>query len=211
MDERRVAPSATGGSGTHPPGRKPDRRLARGDDTRATIVDATIALIRSGNPRPTVAEVARRAGVSVRLVHHHFHGVESLVLQAAELHSERYRSLITRLPPHGPVSIRVRAICHQRRLLFEALAPVLLAVILRAGGSSDKNDVVSEYRVLLRTQLAATLQPEMLAHGGEARILLDAIEVATGWQSWLSLRLEGGRSPAEAERVMYYAVSLLLR
>jgi hypothetical protein len=147
----------------------------------------------------------------VRSVHHHFHGVEYLVRRATELHAARYRSLIAAIPPHGPVEVRIQAICHQRRLLFEAVTPVLLANYLRAKGSPKENDVVSEYRILLRRQLAGTLRPEILARGTHARTLFDALDVATGWHSWLSLRFEGDRSPSAAEEVMVYAVSLLLR
>ena len=50
-----------------------------------------------------------------------------------------------------------------------------------------------------------------MAREGQARILLDALEVATGWQTWLSLRTEGGRSATSAEGVMVYTVMLLLR
>ncbi len=211
MEERRVASNAAGRSGTHPSRRRLDRRLERGDLTRMSIIDATIDLFRSGSPQPTVDEIATRAGVSVRSVHHHFHGVEYLVRRATEVYSARHRSLIAAIPPHGPVDVRIRAICHQRRLLFEAVAPVLLANYLRAKGSPEENDIVSEYRILLRRQLAGTLRPEILARGAHAQILFDALDVATGWQSWLSLRFEGGRSPSAAEDVMVYAVSVLLR
>jgi AcrR family transcriptional regulator len=210
MDERRVASNAAGEGGTHPLRRRLDRRLARGDATRLSIMDATIDLIRSGSPQPTIPQIAARAEVSVRSVHHHFHGVETLLRCATQLQSERYRSLIASIPAHGPVTIRVRALCHQRRLLFEAIAPVLLANYLRTKGSPEENGVVAEYRELLRRQLVITLRPEILAQGPQARNLLDALDLATGWQSWLTLRIEGNRSPSAAEQTMAFWVSLLL-
>jgi AcrR family transcriptional regulator len=211
MEERRVASAAAGGAGAHPMRRRLDRRSARGDATRLSIMDAMIELIRSGTPQPTIDQIAARSEVSVRSVHHHFHGVETLLRRATQLHSDRCRSLITGIPARGPVEVRLVALCHQRRFLFEAIAPVLLANYLRAKGSPEVDGVISQYRLLLRRQLAVTLRPEIEAKGPHARNLLDALDVATGWQCWLSLRIEGSRSPAAAEQVVLYAVSLLLR
>jgi AcrR family transcriptional regulator len=174
-------------------------------------MDSIIDLFRSGNLEPTVEEIAERAEVSVRSVHHHFSGVDYLVRRATEVYSERHRSLISALPPHGPLEVRLRAICHQRRLLFDEVGPVLLANYLRANGAPDDGNVVTEYRSLLLRQLATTLRPELLARGSHAQLLLDSLEVATSWLTWVSLRTQGGRSATSAEGVMVFTVTLLLR
>jgi TetR/AcrR family transcriptional regulator, regulator of autoinduction and epiphytic fitness len=184
-----------------------DGRVAKGARTRAAMVEATIALIESGNPRPTGQQVAAEAGVSVRLLFHHFEGVQTLFLDAAELQSARTRSLIGIIPPHGPVGLRVAAICHQRRQLFETIAPVLRATLARTG---NRTDPLADRRALLRHQLAVGLRPEILARGRSAPVLLESLDVAAGWQSWTSLRVEAGLSATEAERVMAYTVAGLL-
>jgi AcrR family transcriptional regulator len=191
--------------GTGPPH---DGRAARGARTRIAIVEATIELIESGNTQPSTREVAERAGVSVRLLFHHFEDVPLIFRSAAALRSSRSRSLIGMIPPRGPVDLRIRAICHQRRELFEAIAPVLLATLAR---TSDLHDVLGDLRSLLRQQLLVSLRPEILAHGRSAPVLLESLDQAAGWQNWHSLRSEAGRSAGEAEQVMVYTVTVLLR
>jgi AcrR family transcriptional regulator len=181
--------------------------VARGVRTRNAIVEAAIELIESGNPRPTSREVANQAGVSVRLLFHHFEDVHVLYRSAVEMQSSRNRSLIGIIPPHGPLDRRIRAICHQRRQLFEAITPVL-----RASGSGDANlpGALSDLRTLLRHQLTVSLRPEILARGGDAPLLLESLDLAAGWQNWTALRFGAGRSASQAEQVMVYTVTILL-
>ncbi len=190
-------------------GRDPphDGRVARGARTRMAIVEATIDLIESGNPRPSTSEVALRAGVSVRLLFHHFADVPLLFRSAAELASARSRPLIGMIPPHGPVDVRIRAMCRQRRQLFEAIAPVLLATQAR---TTDLGDVLADLRSLLRRQLVVSLRPEILAQGRSAPVLLESLDQAAGWQNWTSLRFDAGRSAGQAEQVMVYTLTVLL-
>jgi TetR/AcrR family transcriptional regulator, regulator of autoinduction and epiphytic fitness len=184
-----------------------DGRVARGVRTRTSIVEAAIALIESGNLRPTSKEVADRAGVSVRLLFHHFEDVHVLYRSAVELQSSRSRSLIGIIPPHGPLDGRIRAICHQRRQLFEAIAPVL-----RASEARDSNlpGALSDLRALLHHQLAVALRPEILSRGGDAPLFLESLDLAAGWQNWTALRFGAGRSASQAEQVMAYTVTILL-
>ena len=55
-----------------------DGRLARGQRTRANVAGALIALLREGDTEPTARAVAERAGVSLRLVFHHFADMDEL-------------------------------------------------------------------------------------------------------------------------------------
>jgi AcrR family transcriptional regulator len=200
-------PEGNGGSGSNGDGEPLDGRLARGVRTRNSIVEAIIELIESGNPRPTNREVADQAGVSVRVLFHHFEGVPVLYRSAVELQSSRSRSLIGIIPPHGPLDVRIRAICRQRRQLFEAIAPVV-----RASEARDSNlpDVLPDLRALLRHQLTVSLRPEILSRGGDAPVLLESLDVAAGWQNWRTLRFNAGRSASQAEQVMVYTVTVLL-
>jgi AcrR family transcriptional regulator len=187
-----------------------DRRLARGVRTRTDILDALIDLINRGNPYPSTRLVAARAGVSLRTVYHHFGDVEILFRSAAGLHLSRYQSLLAGIAPQGPTGARIRVVCHQRRELFEATGPVLRVAHSRAQRSPSLNEVLVRHRSRLRQQLAFTLEPEIAARGTEADVVLDALEVATGWQSWNALRFEAARSASSAERFMAFAVIRIL-
>ena len=170
-----------------------------------------IALIQSGNLHPTVRQIADRAGVSRRLVYYHFSDLDALFLTAASLYATRYRSLITPLPSRGPRELRIRAICHQRRQLFEAMAPVHRVAFARTHGVVGLERFLVDHRSLLRKQLAATLAPEIHSRGNEGAELLDALDLATGWEYWFALRDHGHHSPSSAERAIVFAVTSLLR
>ncbi len=200
-------PERNAGSGANLDREPLDGRLARGLRTRNSIVEAMIELIESGNPRPTSREVADRAGVSVRVLFHHFEHVPGLYRRAVERQSSRSRSLIGIIPPNGPLDARIRAICRQRRQLFEAIGPVLRASEARDPGLPGG---LSDLRALLRQQLAVSLRPEILSHGGDAPLLLETLDLAAGWQNWTALRFEAGRSASQAEQVMVYTVTVLL-
>src|SRR5262245_37474856 len=61
-----------------------DGRTRRGERNREAIIDALIACYEEGTLRPSVQEVADRAGVSARSVHNHFADVETLRAEVAE-------------------------------------------------------------------------------------------------------------------------------
>jgi AcrR family transcriptional regulator len=199
------------GHGPSTSGLHADRRLIRGDRTRTAIVEAMIDLIEAGNTHPTARQVAEQARVSVRSVFHHFEDVDGLFLSAARLHASRHRSLIVTIPPHGPVEPRIRATCHHRRQLFEAVAPVHRVAYARTDGSPGLRELLADHRSLLRRQLAVTLEPELRSRGAGAPYLLEALDVTTGWEAWHALRYHTRHSASSAERVTVYAVTRLLR
>ncbi|MGH9079412.1 MAG: TetR/AcrR family transcriptional regulator [Acidimicrobiales bacterium] len=178
--------------------------------TQRNIVRAAIDLIEAGNPRPTSRQVARQAGVSKRLIFHHFHRLEVVIRLAAELQAARHRSFITIIPAHGPLAARIGAICQQRRKLFEATGPVLRVAQARAFDTPGLTEVLGRQRAVLRRQLEVTLGPEIRAHEGESELLVDILEYTTGWQYWLALRFETGLPASAAERAMASAVNELL-
>ncbi len=184
-----------------------DGRVARGERTRTSILEATIDLIQTGTSRPTARQVADHAGVSVRVLFHHFADVGTIFQRAAELHADRSRTLIGIIPARGPVDFRVAAICHQRRELFEAIAPVLRAAQAR---TTADQDVVVGLRGDLRHQLLVGLRPEIVARGKTAPFLLESLGLATGWRNWTSLRFDDQRSADQAEQVMVYTASVLV-
>jgi AcrR family transcriptional regulator len=205
----RIGGSAADGDGAGRSGYL-DQRVARGIRTRSSIIEAMIDLIVEGHVEPTSRQVAHRAGVSVRLVFHHFGDLDQLFTSAAAHQASRSLSLIAILPPHGPVETRIRLICRQRRQLFEANAPLLRASYARSPGSTALTDSLADHRSILRRQLDVTLAPEINARGPKAPVVLDALDVAAGWHTWSALRFDAGHSAASAEQVMVFSVTRLL-
>ena len=187
-----------------------DGRVARGQQSRTAITEALVHLVDAGVPAPTIQQVAERAGVSVRLVFHHFRTAHGLQAAAVALQAERFRHVLFAVPPRGPPELRTRALCRQRRLYFEALAPTRR--MAGVGGAADPalHALLTEDRVRMRQQLADTFAPEMAGRGTDAVALLDALDQATGWEAWLALRDVRDHSAATAERAMAFTTLRLL-
>jgi AcrR family transcriptional regulator len=201
----------TGAAVARPTARPPsDRRLARGQRNRETIVDATVELINDGNRRPTHRQVAMRADLAVRTVYNHFRDTDALFCGAAQQQLSRQRDLLVPIPPRGPVGTRIRATCHQRRQLFEETGPVMRAAHARTDGSKRFQEMMSQHEVWLGDLLSATLGPEIRAHEDQAGALFDMLAVATGWEQWNAMRGSFGHSANHAERLMAQAVGRIL-
>jgi TetR/AcrR family transcriptional regulator, regulator of autoinduction and epiphytic fitness len=183
-----------------------DGRVAKGIETRLLLVDTTLDLIADGDGAPTFAQVARRAGVSVRVVFNHFDGMEGLLHSALARQCARFRGILCTIPPHGDAELRIGVLCRQRRLYFEEVAPVFRAALSRTVGEDRIGEVLAEDRARLRSQLAHTLAPEIARRGPGAGDLLDALAHASGWDAWRSLRHGGRRSPPSAERLMAFTL-----
>jgi len=155
-------------------------------------------------------DVAARAHVSVRNVYYHFGGISDLLMSAVTFQSDRYRGILFAIPPRGPSSVRISALCRQRRLYFEEITPALTAALAKADRRPGLPDLLADDRTLLRDQLASTLAPELRVRGCRAPETLAALEHATGWETWRALRCSSGHSLASAERVMAITAASLL-
>lgn len=168
-----------------------------------------MALVDEG-ARPTVPDVAQRAGVSVRTVYHHFDGVQQLLEAGVFLQSARHRGLLFTIPPHGRSELRIAALCRQRRHYFEEVTPIRRLALSRSTTGSGPGALVAADRAVLRDQLAHTLAPELGTRGDGGADLLDALEHAMDWNAWNGLREDRRRSPTSAERVMALTATSLL-
>jgi len=193
-----------------PPSPAVDRRVVRGERTRSVLIEAVLALLDEEASAPTSVQSAERAGVSVRLVFHHFHHVDGLLVRAATVQAERHRGILFVIPAHGPPLLRIRALCRQRRLYYEQMTPVYRVAHARASAADGLRELLDDDRSVLRMQLATTLAPEIEAGGDEAEQLLDLLEQVTGWESWWSLRNTRRHTAPSAERAMVIAVRRLI-
>lgn len=176
-----------------------DGRLARSARTRRAIVDALRALHQDGDLRPTAPRVAERAGVSVRTVWQHFEDLESLFVEAGHRDAEIARSYVTPVDVDAPLIDRLTAIIDQRARMFEDLAPTWRAARLQEPFSRQLQ--LSRDRLLRmgRVQLAQVFAVELARLPADRRLtVLNALQVATSWATWESLRRELSLSARDA-------------
>ena len=172
-----------------------DGRVQRGARNRTAIIDALLACYEAGILRPSVHEVAERAGVSARSVHNHFVDVEALRAEVAQRQWERYAPLV------GEVA-SIDELVTRRALFFEAVTPVRRAALLSV------HDSPTIARNLARLDRALRLQLEAVFFEYDTEVI-DALELATSWDAWNRLRTAQACSVARARRVVELTIRSL--
>ena len=153
-------------------------------------------LLEETGAHPSAQEVADRAGVSLRTVFRHFDDVDSLLAVAVAHQIERVGR---RFDPLGPVG--VDAFVAHRAQLFEEISPIRRAALQRSEHPAI-GEWLTESRRRLRAQVAGCFDVD--------GITLDALDAATSWSTWETLRREQGLSVARARAVMSHTVTSLL-
>jgi AcrR family transcriptional regulator len=166
-----------------------DGRLARGQRTRRKVAEALVELLRDGDPDPTAKTIAERAGVSLRLVFHHFNDIDDLYRAVGALQYERHWTSLPCPSTQLPVSARIDKMLKHRGVLYEEIAPVRRAALRRASASPGITEVMAYTDGLLKANLADTFAPELAARDEEDRAeLLTALDAASAWEVWDHMR-----------------------
>lgn len=185
-------------------------RSARAERSRATIAEAALELLREGDTRPTAARVAERAGISERLIYHHFDDLEELFDAVAEHQVKAVRDRQPPLPTGGPLDARIRAVVAARADMNEWITPVRRASVVREPASATLSANRAALNAGSRDQVAEVFAPELAAlPADEADDLLAALDLALSWPGWEALRTRGC-SIAQATRVVERTVRALL-
>jgi AcrR family transcriptional regulator len=188
-----------------------DGRLARSARTRRAIVDALRSLHHDGDLRPTAPRVAERAGVSLRTVWQHFNDLESLLIEAGQRDYEIALGYVTPIDLVAPLPDRLWQLGVQRGRLYEALAPGGRAARLQEPFSPAIRRNRDRLLDSARDQLHRVVGLELAALPDDVRrSVWAALQVATAWTTWETLRGELGFSAEDAEQAVLTLVSNLL-
>ena len=188
-----------------------DGRLARSARTRDAVVSALLDLLNDGDLRPTAARIAERAGISLRLVFHHFDDLETIYSELARTQTERVKHIATPVQPDMPLTDRIEQFCTQRSRLLETLSPVRRAAVLIEPFRPALARQLKHARDLTRAAAIAAFEPELsqLADD-ERRSTTAALDLATSWVAWEQMRRHQGLSETEARRTMATTIRALL-
>lgn len=189
-----------------------DGRTLRAERSRAAVAGAMLDLIREGEIRPTAADVAKRAGVSLRLVFHHFKDMAAVHREANRLQMERIRSLVVSLPgAEMPFEKRTAEFVRRRGKLYEEIAPVRRAGRAAEHGSTVTAEALDWIRALKRDQVETVFAAELEGFkGAERRERLSALQQALSWMAWESLRSHQGLTERQAKSSLKRTIKLVL-
>jgi AcrR family transcriptional regulator len=189
-----------------------DGRVVRGLRTRQSLVQATLDLIEAGDVEPTSAAIATIAGVSSRALFQHFPSLADLYAAAFDLAVNRVFDRPRPVDTSASLSFRIDLLVSDRSELFEEWLPVWhfaerVRSVAPAVGLS-----VSALRKLLRDRLAAWFATELGNLEPASRdLVLDALDVAFGFDSWMNMREQLRLSPVHASRTWRFTAEAIVQ
>jgi AcrR family transcriptional regulator len=191
--------------------RTTDGRRERSAHSRQLIIGAYLELLREGPRVPTTTEIAKRAGVSIRLVYERFGDLLGLSFAAADqvlaqAHAETLPSEVA-----GDRSARLRAQIATRARVCERWLPIWRALIHHQYGSPDLEGrmgrvydlIVERLELMYRPELSTVPEPER----GRLLIVLEAL---TDFESWGRMRERHGLSVEAAREIWAMAIDRIL-
>jgi AcrR family transcriptional regulator len=184
-----------------------DGRTLRRSRNQDAVVEAILDLLVEGHAQPTAHQISERSGVSMRSIFRLFDDMEALHRAAIARQSERVAAMLTPLPESGPTADRVEALVRSRAEVFEAITPVRRLAVRLAPQSTPIRTELARAHEFFRHQVATVFRKEV---GRSAGALLDALDVATCWETWERLRTGQELSPTKAAEAMALTVSALL-
>jgi TetR/AcrR family transcriptional regulator, regulator of autoinduction and epiphytic fitness len=188
-----------------------DGRVARGQRTRRKVAEALIALLSEGDPDPTAKAIAHRAGVSLRLVFHHFADMDDLYRAVASLQLERQWRELPAVSPKLPLRTRIARTVNHRSRLYEDAAPVRRATARRSASSAEVSAALVISDSLLTESLSTSFAPELGTRpDGDGSEILAAMDAASSWEAWERLRRNSELPVDAASRVMTRTLTALL-
>ncbi|MCX7619944.1 MAG: TetR/AcrR family transcriptional regulator [Acidimicrobiales bacterium] len=184
-----------------------DGRTARAIRTRAAIVDALLALLEEGDLQPTATRIAERAGISLRLIYHHFGDLESLFRAAADRQAERLAAMAEPIDTTQPLAARIDAFVAQRVKMLEWITPVRRASLLQEPFSEELRAARDALYAIGEQQTAELFADVLDTAEPETRAaILAAVANLANWGFWNDLRISG-RTVDEAAAAMRLAVT----
>ncbi|MFZ4517888.1 MAG: TetR/AcrR family transcriptional regulator [Microthrixaceae bacterium] len=192
------------------PAPNPDGRVARGERTRAAIIEAFVDLVDDGVARPRARQIAERAGVSVRSIFQHFEDLDGVRADVVRLQARRIRPMLEDLTTDGELPERIAALVEQRARLYEFITP-MRRTMESAGRSGPTDRGLRDLDDRLRAQVAEQFAPELRRRErAERQDLLAALDTWCSFPTWDHLRRANGRSVLQSRRSVRLGLERLL-
>jgi len=189
-----------------------DGRHLRSERTKRLIIEAYLALVRESSPRvPTAAEIADRAGYSVRSVFERFPDLQALRVAATDLAITEAKANYTPRDLDADRATRLRKQVEIRGRGCDQWLPMWRVLNANSAGSSELQDRIRLTRSLVLKRIEMVFQPELstLSEADRSRTIF-AIEALTDFESWARMREFFGLSFDEACAVWVRAIDRLL-
>jgi AcrR family transcriptional regulator len=187
-----------------------DGRKARGERTRAAVISAFIGLIEDGERKPTGAQIAQRAGISIRALWANFADLETLYHATGQVLLARADQQINTIPADLPLAERLDRFCAHRVAGLEDIAPFARANRLREPFSATLRNNRRRFLERIGGEVEQVFAPELAAAGaGRADLLLGLTSTAS-WSWWSVLRDDFELDVPRCAEVLHATLARLL-
>ncbi|WP_295136831.1 TetR/AcrR family transcriptional regulator [uncultured Reyranella sp.] len=185
---------------------KIDGRRLRSERTKQLIIEAYLALAQEMSPRVfTAAEIAEKAGYSVRSVFERFPDLRALQVAAVDY------SLAPPRGADGDRGTRIDAHVRTRGQTCESWLPLWRSLIVNQGDSPELKARIRLARDHVTARMELMFAPEFaMMAPDERRQILIALEALTDVESWARMRELFDLSIDEACLVWIQAIDRLL-
>jgi AcrR family transcriptional regulator len=189
-----------------------DGRRLRSERTKQLIIEAYLALAQERSPHvPTAAEIAQRAGYSVRSVFERFPDIHALQVAAVDYALVQVAALAPARDADGDRQTRIRTQVETRGRSCERWLPLWRSLIVNQGNSPELKQRIAQSRESVVARLKFMYAPELSTLGeGERRHTLIVLEALTDVESWARMREFFGLSFDEACAAWRLAIDRLL-
>ena len=192
--------------------RQTDGRRARRDRNVALAVGAARAMFIEENLVPTIEQVAKRSGLSLRSMYRYFADIDELLREAIDQTMAEGRALahIDGLA-EGPFPTRVERFVSCRVRLYETVGPSYRATVHHASHLPPLRDALERTRLDFRRQLEAQFEPELRRLDEPSRFLTTAAcDAMCQFDAIDLLRRSRRLTIAETEAVLASVLSTML-
>jgi AcrR family transcriptional regulator len=188
-----------------------DGRRLRSERTRQLIIDAYLAIVQETAQVPTAAQIAERAGYSVRSVFERFPDLGALRLAVTDQAIAEARAQAALRDLEADRSTRVRSQVATRAQTCEKWLPLWRVINADQEPSPELLERVRLIRELVARRIERMFEGELRTLSEtERRHTLIAIEAMTEFESWARMREFFGLSFDEACAVWISALDSLL-
>ena len=189
-----------------------DGRRARRDRNKFTVVDAYLELVREGNPRPSIADVADRSGVSHRSVFRYFSDKDELARTAIDRQLAVAAPLVPlTVGPGAPLPERIERFVERRLELFTFVAPSARLSRSLAALQPVLANELKVTRAFLRSQIRHLFRAELDAmDSAERTSALAALDALCSLEAVDLMRLDQELSAADTAAALRWSMAKLL-
>jgi AcrR family transcriptional regulator len=191
--------------------RPTDGRLLRSERTKQILIEAYLDLLRE-NPRiPTAADIAKRAGCSIRSVFERFADLLSLSFAAADYAFAQGMAQAVARHVDGDRQTRLRSQVETRAAVCEQWLPLWRALLRHQHESEELAFRIERMRDAIVGRLELMYRPELstLPEAGRKPVVI-ALEALTDFESWGRLRERHGLSVEAACEIWVAAIDRIL-